>query len=75
MPRWLGTDREADAAAELYARLPSTDFSRDVLTPGAPSLSVLRVDGVSWSDLGDPARVLTVRERRTDVALAAAAGR
>jgi mannose-1-phosphate guanylyltransferase len=75
MPRWLGTDREGDAAAELYARLPSTDFSRDVLARSAPSLGVLQVDGVTWSDLGDPVRVQAIRERRADVALAAAAGR
>jgi len=34
-----------------------------VLTPSALRLAVLPVIGVEWNDLGDPGRVVTVRER------------
>jgi hypothetical protein len=59
----LTTPWEAGAAAAVYATLPSVDFSRAVLTPSASALAVLAVTGVEWNDLGDPGRVVAVRER------------
>lgn len=48
--------------AELYARSPSIDFSRDILQRSTQSLRVLRVPPCGWSDLGTPRRVVeTVR--------------
>ena len=44
--------------AELYARSPCIDFSRDILQRSADSLRVLRVPACGWSDLGTPHRVI-----------------
>lgn len=52
-PSW-----EAESLRSLYSRLPSTDFSRDVLAKCPPNLAVLPMRGVEWSDLGDPGRVI-----------------
>jgi mannose-1-phosphate guanylyltransferase len=41
-----------------YARLPSVDFSRDILAHQAKRLLVLRDSGSGWADLGSPDRVL-----------------
>ncbi len=49
---------ETEAMRSLYARLPATNFSEDVLGTRPPNLAVLPVRGVTWSDWGDPARVL-----------------
>lgn len=44
----------------LYSRVPTTDFSTHILADRAANLAVLRLDGVGWSDLGRPGRVLAV---------------
>jgi mannose-1-phosphate guanylyltransferase len=44
--------------ATTYARLPSVDFSRDILAHQAKRLLVLRDAGSGWADLGSPNRVL-----------------
>ena len=59
----LRTPREAEALRELYARLPSVNFSRQVLTTRRANLAVLPVRGVEWSDLGNPRRVLATAAR------------
>jgi mannose-1-phosphate guanylyltransferase len=51
----LGESREMRS---LYARLPSTNLSEDVLASKPANLAVLPVRDVGWSDLGEPARVL-----------------
>jgi mannose-1-phosphate guanylyltransferase len=56
----LGTANEKDALRTVYRDLPSIDFSRRVLAEFATELAVLRVAGVSWSDLGDPERLLAI---------------
>lgn len=49
----------ADAdPASAYARLPSVDFSRDILAHQAQRLLVLRDSSSGWMDLGSPKRVL-----------------
>jgi mannose-1-phosphate guanylyltransferase len=60
MTAWLGrsTLGETEAMRLLYARLPSTSFSEYVLGTKAADLAVLPVQGVVWSDWGEPARVL-----------------
>jgi mannose-1-phosphate guanylyltransferase len=44
--------------ALTYARLPSVDFSRDILAHQAKRLLVLRDSASGWADLGSPNRVL-----------------
>lgn len=60
--------------AELYARSPSIDFSRDILQRSVGSLRVLRVPACGWSDLGTPHRVIQTvqRMKSQERALAAA---
>jgi mannose-1-phosphate guanylyltransferase len=65
MTAWRGrsTLGEGEAMRSLYARLPSTNFSKDVLGVRAANLAVLPVRGITWSDWGDPARVFGTLER------------
>jgi mannose-1-phosphate guanylyltransferase len=42
----------------IFSDLPSADFSASVLVKFPQEFSVLPVTGVSWSDLGDPRRLL-----------------
>ncbi len=46
-----------DGLEELYARIPTADFSRDVLERSIHGVSVLPVPECGWSDLGTPARI------------------
>jgi mannose-1-phosphate guanylyltransferase len=46
-----------------YAALPGFDFSRDILMPSAENCLLLPLDGVIWSDLGRPERILEVLDR------------
>ena len=45
---------------DLYEKLPSGDFSRQVLSSCAPWLTVLAIGNIGWSDLGTPERVASV---------------
>lgn len=56
----LNTPQEERAVGALYSLLLDTNFSHRVLAASPRSLAVLSVGGVSWSDLGKPARVLSV---------------
>ena len=44
--------------AGIYDQIDPTDFSRQVLSPGATRLLTLPLGDVEWSDLGDPNRVI-----------------
>jgi mannose-1-phosphate guanylyltransferase len=57
-PLWAGAEVQVENS--VYECIPSTDFSRDVLSVQIPRLLVLRMAGTGWSDLGHPDRVLTV---------------
>ena len=59
----MGTARERALVNELYSSLPEINFSHEVLTVRAHDLSVMKVDDVGWSDLGEPSRVLTTLGR------------
>jgi mannose-1-phosphate guanylyltransferase len=48
---------------ELYARLPTLDFSRDLLQGFESFLEVLAVPACGWSDLGTPRRIREVLHR------------
>jgi mannose-1-phosphate guanylyltransferase len=56
----LGTASEPAAVRRLHARLPPINFSQEVLAACPANLAVLPVNGVAWSDLGTPGRVLGV---------------
>ena len=49
-----------------YARLPSVDFSRDILAHQAKKLLVLRDSSSGWTDLGSPKRVLSLLSKNVD---------
>jgi mannose-1-phosphate guanylyltransferase len=49
---------EEEIAEHLYARLPPSDFSRDVLVARPDRLAVVSLLDSGWSDLGHPGRVL-----------------
>jgi mannose-1-phosphate guanylyltransferase len=59
----LTTPWETDSVRRLYSRLASTDFSKHVLASRPANLAVLTLDGVGWSDLGRPGRVLAALDR------------
>jgi mannose-1-phosphate guanylyltransferase len=42
----------------VYDRIAPADFSRQVLSPGVMRLAAMKLDGVEWSDLGDPERLI-----------------
>ena len=48
---------------DLYSRLPSLDFSRDILQGVESFLEVLSVPACGWSDLGTPKRIREVLHR------------
>ena len=54
----LGSPAEESALDALYASLPETNFSHEVLAAKPSALAVLPVLGVHWSDWGEPSRVL-----------------
>ena len=56
----ISTPQEERAVGALYSLLLDTNFSHRVLAASPQSLAVLRVGGVSWSDLGKPGRVMSV---------------
>lgn len=61
--RVFDTVREAAAVECLYDRLPASNFSKDILEQAQANLAVLPIAGVHWSDLGEPKRVLEIRDR------------
>jgi mannose-1-phosphate guanylyltransferase len=54
---WFGTDEEPATMKELYAPLEETNFSDRVLALVPERLTVLKVSGIKWNDLGAPKRV------------------
>ena len=65
MAAWLRRTSlgESEVMESLYASLPSTNFSQDVLGTRPTNLAVLPVRGITWSDWGNPARVLATLGR------------
>lgn len=57
---WSGCETQIEHW--IYNRMPSTDFSRHVLSTEFNRLLVLRVRDLGWSDLGHPERVLVAVE-------------
>jgi mannose-1-phosphate guanylyltransferase len=54
---------DARATTQLYAALPTIDFSRDILPGQESRLRVLQVPRCGWSDLGTPKRVAEALDR------------
>jgi mannose-1-phosphate guanylyltransferase len=54
----IGTAAESPAVRSLYRDLAPRSFSDDVLARCPANLAVLAVDGVRWSDWGQPKRVM-----------------
>jgi mannose-1-phosphate guanylyltransferase len=52
------------ALCELYAALPTVDFSRDVVEGAEQRLTVTRVPACGWTDLGTPQRVAECLSRQ-----------
>jgi mannose-1-phosphate guanylyltransferase len=52
--------QEQEAWVNLYASIPPSNFSDQVLAKNARSLSVLRASDLEWTDLGEPQRVRDV---------------
>jgi len=59
----LLSPHEASTVKEVYAALPSVDFSATILEHDAHGLAVLRVKDVYWSDWGNPDRIRMDIER------------
>ena len=55
----LGTPEEEGSIRTLYAELPDSNFSQEVLTLSAKNLAVMPFSGSKWSDLGSPHRVFS----------------
>ncbi len=54
---------DAIAAVDLYDRLPTLDFSREIVEGQEANLQVLTVPPCGWSDLGTPKRVAETLRR------------
>jgi mannose-1-phosphate guanylyltransferase len=63
-----------DVLRRLYRTLPSRDFSRDVLERCTHELALIAVPPCGWSDLGTPARLQRIQERRAAEARRRAGG-
>ena len=56
--------RQASVTRVLYATVPMSDFSRDVLAARPDRLAVIGPLDAGWTDLGQPHRVLDTMARR-----------
>ncbi len=54
----FGKSAETQTMCSLYAWINDVNFSSEVLEKCAKELFVLRVSDVTWSDWGEPQRVL-----------------
>ena len=59
----LGTPRAQPFIEQLYGRLPSVNFSSQILTPSVSRLRVLPVPEIGWSDWGSADRILETAMR------------
>ncbi|HYP08266.1 MAG TPA: sugar phosphate nucleotidyltransferase [Bryobacteraceae bacterium] len=57
--------KEHSALPELFANIPATNFSDDVLSVCTSHLSVMAVRGTGWTDLGEPERALSILPLQT----------
>jgi mannose-1-phosphate guanylyltransferase len=60
----MATPAEHPRVRRLYERIRPCNFSDEVLVRCPFNLAVLQLEGVEWSDLGEPRRVARVLNRR-----------
>jgi len=60
----MATPSEQLRVRRLYQRIKTCNFSDEVLVKCPFNLAVLQLDGVEWSDLGEPRRVMRVLNHR-----------
>jgi hypothetical protein len=51
-------EHERNALEHIYAKLPSSDLSADLLQFAVADSLVLPMHGVKWTDWGDPDRIV-----------------
>jgi hypothetical protein len=56
--RTFGKQDESAVIRAIYSWIEETNFSSEVLERSADRLMVMRVSDVSWSDWGEPQRVV-----------------
>jgi mannose-1-phosphate guanylyltransferase len=56
---------EDSALGELFSKIPTNNFSHDVLSVRPSDLAVLPAEGLGWTDLGEPERVLSSLKLQT----------
>ncbi len=54
----IGTPRETVVLEEIYRTLPKSNFSSELLQRAPGRMAVLPLEGVLWSDWGQPARIV-----------------
>jgi mannose-1-phosphate guanylyltransferase len=62
----LFTEHEDKAVSDLYARIRPSSFSHEVLAPYPDDLAVVCCASRGWTDLGDPERVHSVKDRQRE---------
>ncbi len=60
---FFGTEHEHWAMHQAYALAPRANFSRSVLQHRPRALAVSKLPGLTWCDLGSPARVVKTLTR------------
>lgn len=59
MERHLDSLEEEGQVGLLYSEIPPVNFSEQVLSRWPTDIAVMSVEGVKWSDWGEPSRVLS----------------
>jgi len=54
----IGTEEEDDAMVRVYGRMPSRNFSSDLLARATDQAAVIELRGVHWNDWGRPERIV-----------------
>ena len=60
----IDTPDESDAIDYIYRAQPPINFSTDVLEREQQRILAIEVDGIEWSDCGQPERIETVLARQ-----------
>jgi len=54
----IGTEEEDDEMERIYGRMPSRNFSSDLLARATEQAAVIELSGVFWNDWGKPERIV-----------------
>ena len=74
----IGSSREFETLKEIYTNMPSRNISSHLLQRAPEHVAVMKLEGVIWSDWGQPERIvhtldrLRVKQRLNRVRIAAA---